>query len=157
MGSLPAKNNFKYAVIEWNLAMNYYEVLYVDKTASSEEIKKAYRRLSRKYHPDNAGEQSRTLFDQVQEAYAVLGDEEKRAVYDKQIAGGGRKQQDSGIRKEAKQKSENNYVDMTAFFSGKYQNSFEQFFGFKPEEKEQIKGTGPVNTNKLFESFFKMK
>lgn len=139
--------------------MDYYKVLHINKTASSEEIKKAYRKLSRKYHPDNAGEQGRDLFDQVQEAYAVLGDEEKRAAYDKQVTGGSQKQQDSNIKKETNQKNENNYRDMAAFFSGKYQNSFKQFFGFQPEgkDKDQVKGAGPVNTDKLFESFFKVK
>ena len=48
---------------------------------------------------------------------------------------------------------------MSAFFSGKYQNSFEQFFGFHPEGKgrEQEKAENPVNTDKLFEAFFKVK
>lgn len=139
--------------------MDYYKVLQINKTASLEEIKKAYRKLSRKYHPDNAGEQGRNLFDQVQEAYAVLGDEEKRSAYDKQMADDGTKQQDSNIKKETSPKNENNYRDMAAFFGGKYQNSFEQFFGFHPEGKgkNQVKGAGPVNTDKLFESFFKVK
>lgn len=48
---------------------------------------------------------------------------------------------------------------MAAFFGGKYQNSFEQFFGFRPEggQKKQSSAAGPVNTDKLFESFFKVK
>lgn len=139
--------------------MNYYKVLQIDKTASCEEIKKAYRTLSRKYHPDNAGEESRNLFDQVQEAYEVLGDEEKKAAYDRQLAGEGVNRQSEKIRKESKQQKENNYRDMAAFFGGKYQNSFEQFFGFKPEsrEKNQSRAADPVNTDKLFESFFKVK
>ncbi len=139
--------------------MNYYEILQVSKTSPAEEIKKAYRRLSRKYHPDNIGEQGRPLFDQVQEAYAVLGDEEKRAAYDKQIAGGDSRRQDSNIKKQNNQKNENNYSDMAAFFSGKYHSSFEQFFGIHPESKGkgQTKGAGPVNTDKMFESYFKVK
>lgn len=139
--------------------MNYYEVLHIDKTASFEEIKKAYRKLSRKYHPDNAGEQGRHLFDQVQEAYAVLGDEDKKAAYDRQLTGAGTDKRAEKTKRESKKQNENNYRDMAAFFGGKYQNSFEQFFGFKPEgkEKSQSRAAGPVNTDKLFESFFKVK
>lgn len=139
--------------------MNYYEILQISSTSSQEEIKKAYRKLSRKYHPDNAGEQKRELFDQVQEAYDVLGDEEKRKVYDQKLSGGSSGRREKEEPKRASQKKENNYGDMSAFFSGKYQNSFEQFFGFHPEgkEKEQKKAENPVNTDKLFETFFKVK
>lgn len=117
--------------------MNYYKVLQIDKTASCEEIKKAYRKLSRKYHPDNAGDESRSLFDQVQEAYAILGDEEKKAAYDRKLAEEGINKQSAKVKKESKQQKENNYRDMAAFFGGKYQNSFEQFFGFSPESKQK--------------------
>lgn len=139
--------------------MNYYEVLQIRQTASWDEIKKAYRKLSRKYHPDNAGEQSRELFDQVQEAYAVLGDAEKREIYDRKLAGEGAGRQEKREHRENNQERENNYRDMSAFFSGKYQNSFEQFFGFNPDgkRKEQKKAENPVNTDKLFEAFFKVK
>lgn len=139
--------------------MNYYEVLHISKTASQEEIKKAYRKLSRKYHPDNAGEQGRKAFDQVQEAYAVLGDEGKKAVYDQKLAGSSTNDRFQKEKNTVNQKNENNYRDMSAFFGGKYRNSFEQFFGFDPEgkKKTQVKGAGPVNTDKLFESFFKVK
>ncbi|MBT2582349.1 molecular chaperone DnaJ [Planococcus sp. ISL-109] len=62
---------------------DYYEVLGISKDASKEEIKKAYRKLSKKFHPDinkeaNASEQ----FQEVKEAYEVLSDEQKRAQYD---------------------------------------------------------------------------
>lgn len=139
--------------------MNYYEVLHISKTSSQEEIKKAYRMLSRKYHPDNAGESSRELFDQVQEAYDVLGDKEKREAYDRKLAGDSVDRQEKREQRENSPKRENNYRDMAAFFSGKYQNSFEQFFGFNPDgkRKEQGKAENPVNTDKLFEAFFKVK
>ncbi len=139
--------------------MNYYEILQISSTSSQEEIKKAYRTLSRKYHPDNAGEQKRELFDQVQEAYDVLGDIEKRQAYDLKLSGGSTGRQEKKESKSTSQKKENNYRDMSAFFSGKYQNSFEQFFGFHPEGKgrEQEKAENPVNTDKLFEAFFKVK
>lgn len=63
---------------------DYYKVLGVDRKASQQEIKKAYRRLARKYHPDiNPGDRSaEERFKAVQEAYAVLNDKEKRRAYD---------------------------------------------------------------------------
>lgn len=64
---------------------DYYEILGIQRTATSEEIKKAYRNLAFKYHPDrNAGNKdAEERFKQITEAYDVLGDEKKRADYDR--------------------------------------------------------------------------
>lgn len=63
---------------------DYYEILGLDKSASSSDIKKAYRKLAKKYHPDlNAGdEKAADKFKEINEAYEVLGDEEKKKKYD---------------------------------------------------------------------------
>src|SRR5438309_10115266 len=63
---------------------DYYEVLGVPKAASADDIKKAYRRLARKHHPDtNRGDPSaEAKFKEVQEAYDVLADDKKRSSYD---------------------------------------------------------------------------
>ena len=63
---------------------DYYEVLGVDKSASAEDIKKAYRQLAKKYHPDlNPGnKEAEEKFKEVNEAYEVLSDSDKKARYD---------------------------------------------------------------------------
>jgi len=64
---------------------DYYQTLGVAKTASQEEIQKAYRQLARKYHPDfnqNDPKGAKEKFQKVQEAYDVLGNPEKRQVFD---------------------------------------------------------------------------
>lgn len=64
-----------------SLAGDYYSLLEVSKSASKQEIKKAYRKLAVKYHPDkNPEDQSK--FQEITKAYEVLSDEEKRRVYD---------------------------------------------------------------------------
>lgn len=63
---------------------DYYKILNVDKNASQEEIRSAYRRLAKKYHPDLNPNDSKVQekFKDINEAYEVLGDEEKRKKYD---------------------------------------------------------------------------
>lgn len=62
---------------------DYYEVLGVDKNAGAEDVKKAYRNLARKYHPDvNKAPDAEAKFKEVKEAYDVLSDDQQRARYD---------------------------------------------------------------------------
>ncbi len=69
------------------LERGFYKVLGVSKSATEDEIKKAYRILAMKYHPDRASDEetkeaNTELFKQVAQAYSVLSDKDKRAMYD---------------------------------------------------------------------------
>ena len=77
---------------DW-LEKDYYEVLGVSSTASKDEIKKAYRKLAQKYHPDaNKGDSAaEARFKEISEAHAILGNDERRKEYDeiRRYGGGG--------------------------------------------------------------------
>ena len=62
--------------------MDYYKILGINKGASEDEIKKAFRKLAHQYHPDKkSGDEKK--FKEIAEAYAVLSDKNKREQYDK--------------------------------------------------------------------------
>jgi molecular chaperone DnaJ len=67
------------------MAKDYYDILGVSKQASKDDIKKAYRKLAKQYHPDRNpdDQEAEQKFKEIGEAYEVLGDEEKRAAYDR--------------------------------------------------------------------------
>ena len=61
---------------------DYYGILGIDKGATKEEIKKAYRKLAMLHHPDKVGDKGDNLFKKINEAYTVLSDDEKKQIYD---------------------------------------------------------------------------
>lgn len=67
------------------MTKDYYEILGVDRNASKEEIKRAFRKMARKYHPDVNPDQPKTgeKFKQINEAYTILNDDKKKEMYDK--------------------------------------------------------------------------
>ena len=67
---------------------DYYELLGVNKDASNDEIKKAYRKLSLLHHPDRPGNEGNTeKFQEINEAHDVLSNSEKRMMYDNELNG----------------------------------------------------------------------
>jgi DnaJ-class molecular chaperone len=79
--------------IDFDPTIDHYKVLGVGPKATTEEIKKAYRKLAKQYHPDSTGgdKKKESRFKEVSSAYEILGDEKKRAQYDEvraQIASG---------------------------------------------------------------------
>jgi len=111
---------------------NYYDILGVSKTATAEEIKKAYRKLAKKHHPDkNKGSaESENKFKEISEAYDVLGDETKKAKYD---SGG------SSFRSSYNRNSRRYNTQDFSWFDGSGSSDFiyEHFFG-KKREKPKI-------------------
>ena len=86
------------------MSKNYYDILGVSKSASQDEMKKAYRKLAMKHHPDrNAGnKEAEKKFKELNDAYDVLKDDDKRAMYDRHgesafAQQGGRRQQNQGF------------------------------------------------------------
>lgn len=80
------------------MAKNYYETLGVDKKATQDDVKKAFRRLAQKHHPDKGGDEKK--FKEITEAYSVLSDDTKRREYDaygQSFPGGGAGQQAGGF------------------------------------------------------------
>lgn len=106
---------------------DYYKTLGVDPKATQSEIKKAYRKLARKYHPDvNSDEDADAKFKEAGEAFAVLGDEEKRTAYDglgAEPQGGGR-----GFRPPPNWEQNYQYSDPSQGANGPDDAAFSDFF-----------------------------
>ena len=97
---------------------DYYEVLGLDRQASQEQIKKAFRRLARQYHPDvSSSPDAEARFKEINEAYEVLSDNEKRAMYDR-FGHAGPQAGFGGF---------GSYGDFSGF--GGFEDIFETFFG----------------------------
>ena len=108
---------------------DYYEVLGVDKKATLDEIKKAYRKLAVKYHPDrNPGDkEAEDKFKEATEAYEILSDDKKRPIYDQYgfaglegMGGGGGAQYSHAFT---------DFADLFGGMGGGFGDIFESIFG----------------------------
>jgi len=98
---------------------DYYDILDVDRDASQDEIKKAYRRKAKKYHPDSGSEEaSEEEFKKINEAYNILSDEEKRRQYDRFGK--------AGIDDQYRQKARTDFSGFEDLFSSFFGDIFNQ-------------------------------
>lgn len=134
------------------MAKDYYAILGVAKTATEQEIKKAYRTLARKYHPDvnPDNKDAEAKFKDIAEAYEVLGDSDKRKSYDGTSHQNEQKQSESTskTRPAAGPITEEDFINMHA--------GFDDFFDVKKraEQKKSRSSGGPLNTDDMFGAFF---
>jgi curved DNA-binding protein len=115
---------------------DYYKTLGVSRTAGDEEIRKAFRKLARKYHPDVASDKkiAEGKFKEINEAYEVLGDPQKRAKYDQLGAnwesGAHFRPPHSGARRRTRSGGSGEFSDFEFQFGGTgFSDFFEQVFG----------------------------
>lgn len=142
--------------------MDYYQILQVSEQADEEQIKKAYRKLAKKYHPDlhpnDAAAEAK--FKDVVEAYEVLGDAAKRRDYDLKRKGTGdycgQTAKDAG--RNGRKSSD---IDI-----GNFTKDMERYFGFsfsgqQSAQQKNKQSTGqkknPLDVTEMFEAFMKMK
>ena len=142
---------------------DYYKALGVPPSATQTEIKKAYRKLAKKYHPDaNPGnEKAEQMFKAIAKAYDVLGDESKKAEYDKGRSGFSSGQEPFGSRgsqTSGSQAKRYGSSTMSADDFFKTNSTFESFFGFDPKSSSGTMNTDenvkPVKTADAFKAIF---
>lgn len=146
--------------------MDYYRILEVSANALEAEIKAAYRRLSKKYHPDvNPGnKEAEKRFQEISEAYAVLGDCEKRKQYDAECQKKRKKAEKA--ERTGREKTGDPAGNPAEFDFRQMSSDFERFFGFHPDTgkvKEETlqpnkkKKTNPIDMTDLFEKYMGLK
>ena len=137
--------------------MNYYQILGLQRDVSQEEIKKAYRRIAKQYHPDSnpGNREAEKKFKEASEAYEVLSNEEKRKNYDHKLT---TEWNTPNPTKTAENKT--TVKQPFPFFST--EESFEHFFGFCPLDNKTDSGknrktsntkTNPLDTTEMFERY----
>ena len=139
---------------------NYYEILGVTKDVTKDDLKKAFRKLARKYHPDvNPGnKEAEAKFKIINEAYNTLSDDSLRAAYDAKLEGNIYNYNNSRTAGAAAKAA----PDFQPFNFDNLEQSFENFFGFNPKTKETTtlrkeKKRNPLDTSDLFEQYFQVK
>ncbi|MGM0368836.1 MAG: DnaJ domain-containing protein [Bacillota bacterium] len=134
---------------------NYYRILGVGPSAEYKEIKKNYRKLSKKYHPDISDKaNAEEKFKLITKAYEVLSSEESRKEYDQKLQRQSKnRSHNNKSSKRRKKQSSFNKQDINDF-----EERFKDYFGFDPQTKEKInqddEDSEDLNTDDLFNSFF---
>ena len=139
--------------------MDYYKILEVPENADISEIKKKYRKMAMKYHPDrNTGDEKAVKkFREITEAYEVLSNEKKRKEYDCKRKN--RNNQPKNNKENFKSKSsQNNFTFGKEFFksAAEMKRMFENSFGLDKIGKNKAKAE-KESVKSRFESFFDMK
>lgn len=141
---------------------NYYEILGISFDANKDEIKKSFRNLAKKYHPDKNKDNKEAYrkFQEVSEAYEILGSEDSKKKYDEKLASFRTK--NSNEHKEKSRTSSNKDNTSKDVNLGNLDSVFESFFGFNGKtndvDKNKIKNNkNPMDTNDIFERFFSNK
>ena len=129
----------------------YYEVLEVERTVTAEELKKTYRKLAIKYHPDkNPGDKAaEEKFKELGEAYEALSDAQKRAAYDQYGHAAFDPRARAGAGGRGGGFHDPNDIFRQAFGGGDLGSIFEQFFGMGGEDRDP---TGPARGFQIFHS-----
>ena len=133
--------------------MNYYQILGIDEQATENQIKQAYRKLAKQYHPDlHPGDaKAEARFKDIVEAYEILGNREKRKAYDE------KQKKASEVRiKKARTQATTPEMDIQNFAK-----HMESYFGFafsgtaesKKANKENTQQGNPLDMTKMFEGF----
>ncbi|MGN6710537.1 J domain-containing protein [Anaerocolumna jejuensis] len=139
---------------------DWYRILEIPDKANEQEIKAAYRKLVKKYHPDtHARDKNNTeKFNDISEAYRILGNTEKRREYDK------RRNQDQNPENSGNTEKEQKRAKEAPDFDFQNMNkNFEEFFCFHPETKDitredKVKmNKNPLDTTEMFERFMGIK
>lgn len=147
---------------------DYYKILDIQVTATKDEIKKVFRTLAKKYHPDKNKDDENALrkFQDINEAYQVLSNEDSRKEYDKKLStfNQNNNKKTSNNNKNNDNKSKNDEKTNRDKSDGieNLNKYFESFFGFDANtsdiDKDKLnQKKNPIDTSNMFKSFFNIK
>ncbi|MMZ57275.1 Chaperone protein DnaJ [compost metagenome] len=149
--------------------IDYYEQLGVSRQATESEIKQAYRKLAKRYHPDvnHGNDQAESRFIEIVEAYETLSDAKLRAAYDERMTSGNHASQThNGSKGTGQSFSQSQYnaagVGTNRYDPARMKEQFEQFFNMSSSKgqtdsksgKDAADGRNPLDTSAIFDHFF---